>query len=489
MSNKLSRRAFLGAAAVLSATTAIDHRSALAASTMPLTIQKRAIDVLGKPAEVFGIAGPDGRQGIFLAAGEDFAFSLDNQSGEDSIIHWHGQTPPPERDGVADTGYAVPLTAGEVRDYVFSPRPGTHWMHSHHGLQEQQLMAAPLIVRTKADQASDMQDVTVILHDFSFRSPEEILAGLTGGTTGGQGGMGMSGMNMSGMNMSGMSMSAMKGSMTGGASMMGMAMDLNDIAYDAYLANDRTLADPEIIRTERNGRVRLRLINGAASTAFWIDLGSAEATVLAVDGNEVEPITGSRFPLSMAQRLDLLIEVGPGKVIPVLAQREGAVERTGIILAAADALVTKLGSSAEMAADPVDMSLETRLRARTGLLPRASVWTSVMLMGTMAPYSWNIDGMTWPNAKPITVSQGDRVELELMNHSMMAHPMHLHGHHFQVVGINGTTIAGAVRDTVLVPPMSTVNVAFDANNPGRWLLHCHNLYHMATGMMTEVTYI
>jgi FtsP/CotA-like multicopper oxidase with cupredoxin domain len=76
----------------------------------------------------------------------------------------------------------------------------------------------------------------------------------------------------------------------------------------------------------------------------------------------------------------------------------------------------------------------------------------------------------------------------MMNASMMTHPMHLHGHVFQVVAINGSRINGAVRDTVLVPPMGSVRIAFNADNPGRWALHCHNLYHMMGGMMTEVRY-
>tara|TARA_R110002124_G_scaffold267777_3_gene435155 strand:+ start:22574 stop:24019 length:1446 start_codon:yes stop_codon:yes gene_type:complete len=481
MSIKLSRRAFLGSSALLGATVALNPRLAFAAPTKRLKIEKRVIEVYGKAADVFGIAGPDGRQGAYLAAGEDFAFSLDNQSGEDSIIHWHGQTPSPELDGVAATGYVDPLANGEVRDFLFAPRPGTHWMHSHHGLQEQRQMAAPLIVRTKADEASDLQDVTVLLHDFSFRSPEEILTSLTRASAGTSGGM-----NMSGMAMPGMKMNAPAAN---GMSNMAMNTDLNDIEYDAYLANDRTLADPEVIRTERNGRVRLRLINGAASTAFWIDLGSASATVLAVDGNEVEPITGSRFPLAQAQRLDLLIEVAAGQALPILAQREGSVERTGIILAAPDAPIAKLPDRAEMAASPVDLSLEARLRAKAGLTDRAGTKTPVMLMGAMDPYSWSIDGNTWPNPKPIGAKHGERVELELINHSMMAHPMHLHGHHFQITAINGMAMAGALRDTILVPAMATVTVAFDADNPGRWLFHCHNLYHMATGMMTEVSYL
>jgi FtsP/CotA-like multicopper oxidase with cupredoxin domain len=76
----------------------------------------------------------------------------------------------------------------------------------------------------------------------------------------------------------------------------------------------------------------------------------------------------------------------------------------------------------------------------------------------------------------------------MVNGSDMAHPMHLHGHTFQVVSLNGVPVTGAVRDTVLVPANGSVTVAFDADNPGRWPLHCHNLLHMATGMMTEVVY-
>jgi FtsP/CotA-like multicopper oxidase with cupredoxin domain len=78
--------------------------------------------------------------------------------------------------------------------------------------------------------------------------------------------------------------------------------------------------------------------------------------------------------------------------------------------------------------------------------------------------------------------------MEMTNNTMMSHPMHLHGHAFQVVAINDTPIQGAVRDTVLVPAMGRVRIAFDAINPGRWALHCHNMYHMAAGMMTEVRY-
>jgi FtsP/CotA-like multicopper oxidase with cupredoxin domain len=86
------------------------------------------------------------------------------------------------------------------------------------------------------------------------------------------------------------------------------------------------------------------------------------------------------------------------------------------------------------------------------------------------------------------VAEGERVEILMRNQTGMAHPMHLHGHVFQVVSLEGKRLEGAVRDTVMVPPKGSVTIAFDADNPGRWAFHCHNLYHMAVGMFTSLEY-
>ena len=474
----LSRRHFLSGCAALGAAAGLHSVPALAATPQRrLIVGRRTIEVLGRPAEVYGLTGSDGRSGLVLDTGERFRVVLENTLGEETSIHWHGMTPAPHLDGISETGYVAPLAAGETRAFDFVARPGTHWMHSHHGLQEQALLTAPLVVRE--DSSADAQEVSLLLNDFSFRSPEEILEGLTG----------MSGMDhgsMGGMDHGGMGSMSM-----GDMSMMDMmsGMDLNDVEYDAFLANDRTLDDPEVVRTERNGRVRLRIINAAASTAFWIDLDKHQASVVAVDGNAVTPVTSSRFPLAQGQRIDLLVEVAAGAVVPVFARREGDLARTGIILAAPDATVGKYAGLADQAEAPVDLSLEEKLSALAPLGVRpADASHMVMLGGAMAPYSWTLNNRSWAEREKLQVAEGQRVSLGFMNHSMMAHPMHLHGHHFQVVGINGKRLSGAVRDTVLVPPMGTVVVEFDADNPGRWLYHCHNLYHMAAGMMSEVVY-
>ncbi|OYV35214.1 MAG: copper oxidase [Acidocella sp. 20-61-6] len=428
------------------------------------------MEVNGKAASVFAIQGADGRPGAVLAPGERFATSLVNQCGEPTIIHWHGQTPPVRQDGVTVTGYETLIADGAAQGYDFAPRSGTHWMHSHQGLQEQQLMAAPLIVRTAAEMGEDRQDIVVLLHDFTFRNPADILASLTGGGGMGGGGGGMMG-NVGGM--------------------MSGKTDLNDVDFDAYLANDRTLADPEVFQVEAGGRIRLRLINGATSTAFWIDTGALQGQIIAVDGDAVQPFAVGPFPLAEGQRADVLLNLPAGEgAYPILAQREGDVARTGIILATPKARITRLQTVANTAAGPCGVELEVLLRSTQPLLNRPfDRVTQVHLTGGMMGYDWGIDGRQWQNHQPILVKQSERVGLDIINDGMMAHPIHLHGHHFQVVAVNGTALSGAMRDTVLVPPMGSVRIAFDAGNPGRWLFHCHNLYHMAAGMMTELRYV
>jgi FtsP/CotA-like multicopper oxidase with cupredoxin domain len=527
MPHSIDRRSFLIGSAGLTATASIASLApsrfarAAAAPATKLIVGHRTLEVKGRAAEVFGIVQPNGVSGLTLEPDDRFLVDLLNDAGEETIIHWHGQKPPFLQDGFPDTHMPL-VNEGARQPYDYAATPGTHWMHSHHGLQAQRQMNAPLIVRSAEDVKADRQEVTIFLDDFSFTSPEELLAGLTGDPNAGHhGGHGMGvgdpppdeipaadmsaspGMAMApGMNMNaGMDTSAGMGGMNmgsggtnAGSGMAGMDMggsapDLNDVKFDAFLANDRTLDDPEVVRVERGGRVLLRIVNAAASTQFWIDLGTVRGTLVAVDGVPVEPIADQRFPIAIAQRLDLVVDVPAGGAFPVFAQVEGLTTRTGIILAAPDAAVAKVADAAAAAAPAVDLSLEMKLRAVAPLAARpADITIPMALTGSMTSYLWSINDQVWPNVTPPVIREGQRVVLDLRNVTGMAHPMHLHGHTFQVIGLNGQDVAGAVRDTVLVPPRTTVRVAFDADNPGRWAFHCHNLYHQATGMMTVIAY-
>jgi FtsP/CotA-like multicopper oxidase with cupredoxin domain len=437
---------------------------AAAAGQTTLQIGNRVIDVGGKAATRYRVSQPSGAWGLTLDEGDTLDVRLVNGLDVPSGLHWHGLNPPWRQDGVPYIS-APPLMPGQQADYRFPAQPtGTRWMHSHFGLQEQNLLAAPLIVRETSAIKSGLQEIVVLFEDFSWKSPALLLEELRKPKP-------AMTMNMS------------------GASMAGGRMDLNDVTYDAFIANDRTLADPQVFDVDNGAEVRLRLINGAASTNFMIDLGLLEGTVVTVDGNPVTPLKVRQFPLAVAQRVDIVLRMpDDGKAVPVLARGEGLTLQTGVVLRPPRAAVAKVMDVAVMAAPALTLADEMKLRALEPLRARpVDRSIPVELTGDMTAYVWGL-AVHGQGGAPATVAKGERVELVMRNGTMMAHPMHLHGHSFQVTEINGRTLAGAIRDTVLVPPSTTVKVAFDADNPGLWAYHCHNLYHLAVGMFTTVVY-
>ncbi|MBI5013054.1 MAG: multicopper oxidase domain-containing protein, partial [Methylocystis sp.] len=191
-------------------------------------------------------------------------------------------------------------------------------------------------------------------------------------------------------------------------------------------------------------------------------------------------------------RLDILIKMprGPG-AFPVLAILEGERRQTGVILVAGRGPVTRIPEIAPTSSPALTLNLESRLRATKPLAKRKPDRIHhIDLTGDMNGYVWSINGVAWnKDVPPLPVAEGERVEFVLRNKTLMPHPMHLHGHQFQVVEIDGKRFSGAVRDTILVTPGRRVVIAFDANNPGWWAFHCHLLYHQAAGMFATVRYI
>ncbi len=431
-----------------------------------LELQRRNIVVNGKSASVYGIRQPDGTDGITTDVGKPFSVRVVNKINEPSLIHWHGMTPPWQQDGVPGvSGPAIP--PGGSADYDYPLRfGGTFWMHSHQGLQEQLLMAAPLIIRDQRDRPGQ-QEIVVMLTDFSFTQPDQIFAELRNPKP----------------------MANMAG--PGGGKAAPAAPDLNDVKYDAFLANDRTLADPEVVKVEPGAPVLLRIINSSSMSAYHIDLGQLDGELVAVDGFAVVPVAGRNFPIAVAQRLDIRLTIprNPGSH-PVLAILEGERKQTGIVLAAGNASVGRIPELAGSTSPALSLEFEGRLSATQPLQSRkADRVHTLNLTGDMAKYIWSLNNVSWtPDVPPLPIAKGERIELVFVNQTGMPHPMHLHGHEFQVVEIDGKRFSGAVRDTVLVTPGRRVVVAFDANNPGTWAIHCHLLYHLDAGMFTTLKY-
>jgi FtsP/CotA-like multicopper oxidase with cupredoxin domain len=210
-----------------------------------------------------------------------------------------------------------------------------------------------------------------------------------------------------------------------------------------------------------------------------------------VDGFSIQPVGGRRFPIAVAQRLDIRVRIPKSPAAhPIVATLEGERNQSGVILQGGNAPVRRIPAMAASPSSALTLDLERSLRATEPLVPRkANRVHQLDLTGNMDGYIWSINNVSWTkDVPPLRIVKGERVELVFQNQTPMPHPMHLHGHTFQVVEINGERFPGARRDSVLVPPRTRVVVAFDADNPGWWAIHCHLLYHLDAGMFTTLRY-
>lgn len=432
--------------------------SLLCGCTQPTTlrIDKRQITVGGRQAEVFCLVQPDGTYGLTLSKGSAFDVWLENNLQVPSSVHWHGIILPNGQDGVAFiTQY--PIYPKSAYRYQFPlVQAGTYWMHSHYSLQEQDQLSAPLILKGPEDHEIADREVVLFLTDFSFKSPEEIYANLR----------------------------------CPRQKMPQKMPDLVEVDYDAFLTNSRTIDDPDVVEVQPGNLVRLRIINGSSATNFFVSFGPLEAEAIAVDGNRIEPLNGGRFELAVAQRIDVLVKIpDKGGAFPIIAQGEGTDKQTGLILATKAAPLPSLSPRAAEKVGALTNKSEALFHPLSQLVSKpVDQKINIDLGGSMSPYEWTLNSQSWPNATPILVDKGTRVEITFKNLSTMAHPMHLHGHVFQVTALDGNPLSGPMRDTVLVLPNSSVTIQFDADNPGVWPLHCHVLYHLEAGMMTVVRY-
>ena len=481
----------------------IGNASGSASEPVRLFVKEVPLKVLGKELTVIAIEQVDGTQGYSPEKADGFHVEVLNQLKVPTCLHWHGLILPNLMDGVPFVTQN-PIAPGKSFRYDFPlKQSGTYWMHSHYGLQEQLYNSAPLIIWTPEERAKADRQVVVMLSDFSFTPPEQILKKLKGETQ-----TTSTKESPPKKKMATTASGKMSGSMGGSpaAEVIGQKWDDQkqrlvrtvlrapeaeiDVKYDALLANRRTPDDPELISVDTGKSVLLRLIAASSSQNFYVDTGALEAELLAVDGKAVQPIKGSFFQLGVAQRLDLKITIPKeGGAYPILAQGEGTKLLCGVVLITKGASVPKLSPTASVSTAALDNTQERRLRALNPLPDRPIDRTlPAALGGNMATYVWTINGTPYPNRNSLDIRTGERVGIAFTISTNMGHPMHFHGHDFQVMEIDGEKISGALRDTLMVPPRSKMTVAFDADNTGVWPLHCHLLYHLDTGMFTVLRY-
>jgi len=431
----------------------------------------------GISARTWSFSGRLPGEALRISAGDTLAATLSNRLPDRTTtsIHWHGIALRNDMDGVPPVTQAA-VRAGRDFTYRFvADAPGTHFFHPHVGVQLDRGLYAPLIVEDPREPLAYDEEWVVVLDDWLdgvTGTPDEVFAELRQGMGGMEMGHGMGGMGGK------FTLMNARSPLLGG--------DAGDVRYPHHLVNGRVPADPAVFRGKPGQRVRLRLINAGGDTAYRVAVGGHTLTITHTDGFPVRHQQVEALLIGMGERYDVLVTLDDG-VFPLVALAEGK-DATGMAV-----IRTGSGGTPPASVRPAELDgmlvAAARLSAADDVRPaskRTDRVHRVELTGSMMGYDWAVNGrrfdMDDPTAHAITVEQGQRVRLDFVNTTTMWHPMHLHGHTYQLGS------GGPRKDTTIVLPKKTVSVFFDADNPGQWMLHCHNAYHGEAGMMTLVAY-
>ncbi|HEX2023503.1 MAG TPA: multicopper oxidase family protein [Acidimicrobiales bacterium] len=405
---------------------------------------------------------------VRIKAGEVMRARFTNRLLEPTTIHWHGIALRNDMDGVP--GMTQPVVApGATFDYEFTaPDPGTFWFHPHVGLHLDRGLYSPLIVEDPAEPGRYDREYVVVLDDWTDglgQSPEMHLEDLRAGR-------GPHAAHQAG----------------GGPHSEFLDSAGGDVNYALYLINGRHPEAPVEFTARKGERIRFRMINAGADTPFRVALGGHQMTVTHTDGFPVEPVTVDALMIAMAERYDVTVTVAGDGVYPLVAVAEAKADEAMAVLRSG------AGDVPPSSVRPAE--LNGRILTRADLVATESVRLpaakpdrtyKVSLGGGDEGYVWTLNGKPHGENEPLDVRQGERVRLDFENTTTMFHPMHLHGHTFQVVNPGGR--AGARKDTAIVRPDEPLSVEFLADNPGQWMIHCHNNYHQEGGMMLTLSYV
>lgn len=431
--------------------------------------------------------------------GQTFRARFINHSGGLSTIHWHGMILPNDMDGVPHVTQA-PVPDGGEFVYTYKPNPpGFRWYHSHVGDQDARGLFGAFIVEDPRDPRADVE-VVLVLHDVP--DMHSLWAALAGQSTArmnvppGLDGMGA---------LPAMSGEGTMGTMGGVGAMGGMshsrkAMPMSDeVRYLSHCISGAAYPHTRALIVKVGQTVRLRILNASPTLTHYVRLAGHPLRVTHSDGNPLpREVMLDVLRIGVAERFDAWFEVTrPGAWLLESLMGDVHDHRQSVLIRTPDALnrppevppSSLVGAKLftyRLAGDGVPLPSDEH----DAFGPATVRKTLLLGGGKPGDPHWTIDGKTWPHTPKIDVREGDTVQIHFKNPTDMDHPMHLHGHVFDLVEVSGQRLKHPLpKDTTLVPAGGTATWRFRADSPpGRWVLHCHNLVHLMDGMMTEVDY-
>lgn len=423
----------------------------------------------GREREVRGYDGKLPGPVVRAREGDLLRIQVVNDLGTPTTVHWHGMHQPGtwRMDGVDGVSQAA-FPSGSDFVYEFKAEPaGTHWYHSHTGVQYGDGLFGPLIVEERTPIAAYDREEILLINDWFLESGEVLLERLVKGP-------GMTpGMKMGGK----MDMKP------------GGKKDIGDVPFQSVLFNGKgrapgdTTSPLTTLEVKQGETVRLRLINGSSTYALRVKIDGHPLRVIAADGMPVRPIEVDDLTLNVGERFDALMKADQdGGAFWIRAATLGGSGGVAVLRYA--------GAKPEPEPSPARWGPRTltldQIHAPGPVeLPRDGVRDiPCRLGGSMMPFRWSVNDKYFPDAEPIVLRKDEWVRFVFDNPTGMDHPFHLHGHSFRVLGKPGSLNLAdpPLKDTVNVPAGEGLVIQWRANNPGKWFFHCHIEWHLATGM-------
>ncbi|MBK7468188.1 MAG: multicopper oxidase domain-containing protein [Saprospiraceae bacterium] len=515
-----------------------------------LFVKDTIVNFSGKVKRAIAVNGQIPMPTLTFTEGDTAEIVVHNKLKESTSLHWHGVFVPNKEDGVPYLTQ-MPIAPNTTHVYRFPIiQNGTHWYHSHSGLQEQIGMYGSLILKKRNDDLhyrkgiDDIPTVPVILSEWTNYNPKNvhrmlhnasdwfaIKKGSTQSYT------------------EAIQKGYFKTKLINEWKRM-LAMDVSDIYYDKFLINGNN--ESQLSQFKKGDQIRLRISNAGASSYFWLSYAGGKITVVANDGNDVEPTEVDRLIIAVSETYDVLLSIPKENTsYEFLATAEDRTQSASIFIGAGQKqLATRLPKlnyfkgmkmmngmmkmngnmddmGMNMSLQQMDMNAvmypelsadkmhkEHKMDMENGessnaihSMKKISTLNYAMLKspnktvlpshapvrelhfeltGNMNRYVWSMDNKVLSEVDKILIKKGEIVRITLYNNSMMRHPMHLHGHDFRV--INGQGDYAPLKNVLDIMPMETNVIEFEANADGDWFFHCHILYHMMAGMNRVFSY-
>jgi FtsP/CotA-like multicopper oxidase with cupredoxin domain len=402
---------------------------------------------------------------LYARMGENVNLTLANGLKEHTSIHWHGVRVPNAMDGVPYVTQK-PVGPGETFRYSFAPPDaGTYFFHPHCNTAEQlgRGLVGVLIVKDEESAAFD-DDLVLVLKDWRVAPDGSFLPFLT----------------------------------ADGASRSGTFGSLRTV--NGIVAPN--LAVPA------GADLRLRLVNADSTRVGELGLEGGTASIIAIDGHAVVPFVLEGWRLGPAMRIDLALRTpASGESVRLIDYFAAEPVTLATLTAEGTALRSTEFVAPQLKPPALPEPNIARAQSHQLKLSQSAIATDysnlapivlpdgsrIDLLDSLCSTSrtfWALDGKTWPQTghehlpPPLmSFARGETALIEFLNTTPHVHPMHLHGHSFKVLGASKLKRSIHWADTVLVMPDERVQIAFLADNPGNWMIHCHIIEHQDTGMM------